>query len=55
MSSQMDEVVGVSAVELDGRFATVRTAESNLGNFICDVFLRATNADAVIMNSGTFR
>jgi 5'-nucleotidase len=27
----------------------------NQGNFICDIVLEAVNADAVIINSGTFR
>ena len=51
----MDEVVGATLVDLDGRFNTVRTQESNLGNLICDVFRHACHADIVIMNSGTFR
>lgn len=34
----MDDVLGCFSVPLDGRFASIRTAESNLGNwvtFIC--------------------
>jgi hypothetical protein len=33
----------------------VRRAESNLGNFFCDVLRRACSADVAILNGGTFR
>lgn len=52
---KLDEVLGCFAVPLDGRFSSVRTSETNLGNWICDVVLAATNADCVIINSGTLR
>ncbi|XP_041771895.1 snake venom 5'-nucleotidase isoform X3 [Anopheles merus] len=55
IESKMDEVLGTFAVELDGRFSAIRTSETNLGNWICDVALAATGADCVIINSGTFR
>lgn len=55
MGDKMDVVVGHSAVDLDGRFTSVRTSETNLGNLICDLFCQACHADCVIMNSGTFR
>jgi 2',3'-cyclic-nucleotide 2'-phosphodiesterase (5'-nucleotidase family) len=49
------QVVGESAVDLDGRFATVRTQESNLGNFVADVFREASRADVALLNSGSLR
>ncbi|KAI3425775.1 hypothetical protein D9Q98_007750 [Chlorella vulgaris] len=55
MGERMDVVVGTTAVDLDGRFATVRTAESNLGNFIADVWREACHADVALCNGGTFR
>ncbi|GLH01865.1 Protein 5NUC [Gryllus bimaculatus] len=55
MEGKMDEVLGSFSVPLDGRFQSVRTSESNLGNWICDVVLAATGADLVLLNSGTFR
>ncbi|XP_055601484.1 snake venom 5'-nucleotidase isoform X1 [Uranotaenia lowii] len=55
IESKMDEVLGTFSVELDGRFSSIRTSETNLGNWICDVALAATGADAVMINSGTFR
>jgi 5'-nucleotidase len=42
-------------VELDGRFAYVRTQETNLGNFICDILLAALNGDCAFINSGSLR
>lgn len=51
----MSEVLGAFTVELDGRFSQIRTSETNLGNWVCDVLLAATGADLVILNSGTFR
>lgn len=55
LEDKLDEVLGTFAVPLDGRFSSVRTGETNLGNWICDVVLAATNADCVIINSGTLR
>ena len=42
-------------VELDGRFSAVRTRETNLGNFICDIMLASVSADCAILNSGSLR
>lgn len=55
IEGKMSEVLGTFTVELDGRFSQIRTAETNLGNWVCDVLLAATGADLVILNSGTFR
>jgi 2',3'-cyclic-nucleotide 2'-phosphodiesterase (5'-nucleotidase family) len=51
----MDEVVGVTKVPLDARFSEIRTKESNVGNFICELMTRATGADIALINAGTFR
>lgn len=50
LGSAMEDIIGESAVDLDGRFQTVRTAESNLGNFVCDCWRIASGADLVILN-----
>ncbi|XP_050442414.1 mannosylglucosyl-3-phosphoglycerate phosphatase isoform X2 [Adelges cooleyi] len=55
MEGKMGEVLGTFHVELDGRFSQIRTSETNLGNWVCDVLLAATGADLVMLNSGTFR
>ncbi|MCL4131595.1 UNVERIFIED_CONTAM: hypothetical protein GTU68_047924, partial [Idotea baltica] len=39
----------------DGRFSSIRTSETNLGNFICDILLAACNGDVTLLNSGTLR
>lgn len=51
----LDGELGHTLTDLDGRFATVRMAESNLCNLLGDVFRRACSADVCILNSGTFR
>ncbi len=55
ISGKMKEVLGTFSVPLEGRFCKIRTEETNLGNWICDILLAATGADLVIVNSGTFR
>ncbi|XP_068147223.1 mannosylglucosyl-3-phosphoglycerate phosphatase isoform X1 [Drosophila tropicalis] len=55
IESKLSDVMGVFSVELDGRFSKVRTQETNLGNWVCDVVLAAVGADVVILNGGTFR
>ena len=41
----MDEVVGVTKAPLDARFSEIRTKETNVGNFLCELMTRATGAD----------
>lgn len=55
IEAKMTEVLGNFTVELDGRFSTIRTQETNLGDWVCDVALAATGADVALINSGTFR
>lgn len=55
LGEKMEEDLGYMKVDLDGRFSTVRTKESNLGNFICDIMRAATQTDIAILNSGSLR
>ncbi|XP_064466748.1 snake venom 5'-nucleotidase-like isoform X2 [Ornithodoros turicata] len=55
VQGKMEEVIAHFSVDLDGRFCSIRTSETNLGNFICDVMLSATHSDLAILNSGTLR
>ncbi|XP_059158773.1 mannosylglucosyl-3-phosphoglycerate phosphatase-like [Physella acuta] len=55
IDDKMDTYLGCMNVEMDGRFSSVRTQETNLGNFITDIILTATKADCALLNSGTFR
>lgn len=50
-----NKVLGSIDTELDGRFLTVRSEESKLGNFISDIVKASVNADCTIINSGTLR
>ena len=51
----MTKELGVFEVDLDGRFSTVRSMESNLCNFVTDIMVASTEADFALINSGTFR
>ena len=51
----MNEVLGQLSCTLDGRFSSVRTRETNLGNFVADLMAAALNADCALLNSGTLR
>ncbi|KAG5995876.1 hypothetical protein E4U54_002754 [Claviceps lovelessii] len=55
LAKSLARPIGWTAMPLDARFSTVRTRESNLGNFVCDVMRRYHNADCTIMASGTIR
>ncbi|KAG1664928.1 hypothetical protein FOA52_004450 [Chlamydomonas sp. UWO 241] len=55
MQRRMVRVIGRSLTELDGRCAVVRSQESNLANFVCDVVRKATGADVVLVQGGSFR
>lgn len=55
VGEKMEESLGTFSVDLDGRFSSIRTSETNLGNFVCDIMMAATNADVALLNSGTLR
>ncbi len=51
----LSEVVGTTAVTLDGERQTNRTGETNLGNLTADAMRYATGADVAITNGGGIR
>lgn len=55
LRSKLEKPIGYTVVPLDGRFTTIRTRESNLGNFICDLMRHYYDADCALMGSGTIR
>lgn len=55
LKHKLEKPIGYTAVPLDGRFTTVRTKESNLGNFVCDLMRYYYNADCALMAAGTIR
>jgi hypothetical protein len=55
LRAKLDKPIGYTAAPLDARFTTVRTKESNMGNFVCDLMRYYYEADCCIMASGTIR
>ncbi|XP_020897709.1 5'-nucleotidase isoform X2 [Exaiptasia diaphana] len=55
MKESMEETLGQIEVELDGRFSSLRTKETNLGNFVTDIMHNVSKVDVVLLNSGTLR
>ncbi|KAK4690858.1 hypothetical protein P7C71_g6026, partial [Lecanoromycetidae sp. Uapishka_2] len=55
LKTKLEKPIGYTAVPLDGRFTTVRTRESNLGNFVCDLMRHYYEADCALMAAGTIR
>ena len=53
---KLDQKIGESAVDLDGRKDTLRSRESNLGNLVADSWLDwFKEADISLVNSGSIR
>ncbi|ORY03852.1 5'-nucleotidase-like protein [Clohesyomyces aquaticus] len=55
LKAKLDKPIGYTAAPLDARFTTVRTRESNYGNFVCDLMRYYYQADCCIMAAGTIR
>eukprot|EP01052_Picozoa_sp_SAG31_P052109 SAG31_NODE_12708_length_922_cov_1.252734_1_plen_283_part_00 len=55
LAVSMEKVIGEIGVELDTRFAKIRTQETNASNWIADCIRDGTGADITILNSGTLR
>jgi 2',3'-cyclic-nucleotide 2'-phosphodiesterase (5'-nucleotidase family) len=55
LARELDAPLGISAVELDSRNATVRTREAAIGNLVADAMRASGRADAAIMNGGGIR
>jgi len=55
VGAAMDKVIGETAEDLDCRFTSIRTMETNVGNFVTDIMRKALNADIALLNSGTLR
>lgn len=51
----LEEVVGRTEVQLDLASAMVRTQETNMADFIADVYRQATGADVALLNGGSIR
>jgi len=47
--------VGANSVDLDALSHSVRTKETNIGNFIADAYRKAADADVALVNGGSIR
>jgi 5'-nucleotidase / UDP-sugar diphosphatase len=55
LSKELDVSLGTTAVDLDSRSASVRSAETAMGNLIADAIRASTGADIAITNGGGIR
>lgn len=55
LDARFREVLGTSAVFLDGERERIRYEETNLGNFVTDIMRRSTGADIAFLNAGSLR
>jgi len=55
LNASLGEVIGKTSVALDARASTIRRGETNLGNFLADVYKQAMGADCALVNSGGIR
>jgi len=55
LDAKFKEVIGSSAVFLDGERERVRYEETNLGDFVTDVMREYTSADVALLNAGSLR
>jgi 5'-nucleotidase len=55
LKTKLEKPIGYTAAPLDARFTTVRTKESNYGNFVCDLMTYYYEGECCLMASGTIR
>jgi 5'-nucleotidase len=55
LGADLDTVVGITRVPLDGISSRLRTAETNLGNVVADAMRADAGTDIAIVNSGSIR
>jgi len=55
LDEQTTQVMGESAVHLEGESAQVRTRETNLGNLLADLARRHASTDIALLNAGVIR
>jgi 2',3'-cyclic-nucleotide 2'-phosphodiesterase (5'-nucleotidase family) len=55
LDRELDAVVGKSRVPLEARSATLRTEETNLGDFVADALRERLGTDVALVNGGAIR
>jgi 2',3'-cyclic-nucleotide 2'-phosphodiesterase (5'-nucleotidase family) len=55
LAALLDKPVGETTVALDARQETSRSRETNLGDWLADIYRTRTDADAALVNGGSIR
>jgi len=55
LDRELDAVVGKSSVPLEARSATLRSEETNLGDFVADALRERLGTDVAVINGGAIR
>jgi 5'-nucleotidase / UDP-sugar diphosphatase len=55
MATDLDQIIGVTQTQLDGRKASVRGQETTIGDFIADAMRAKSGADVALINGGGIR
>lgn len=55
LSKKLEQVAGVTGVDLDARFEQIRQKETNICNFVADVVNFSLRCDVALLNTGSFR
>lgn len=55
LAALLDKPVGETTVVLDARQETSRSRETNLGDWLADIYRTSTGADAALVNGGSIR
>ena len=55
LDKKMSRAVNITEKPLDIRFKSVRSRETLIGNFVCDLIQEEVSANCAFMNSGNFR
>jgi 2',3'-cyclic-nucleotide 2'-phosphodiesterase (5'-nucleotidase family) len=55
LEKELDGVVGVSSLPLDGDRAAIRSRETNLGDLVADAMRTRTGTDIALINAGSIR
>ena len=51
----LEKELGIINTDLEGRYEKVRTCETNLGNFMCDILMNTVEIDCALLNGGSLR
>jgi 5'-nucleotidase len=55
LNESLSEIIGKTSVPLEARASVIRFRESNLGNFLADVYRQTLESDVALVNAGSIR